>query len=273
MVTFAHKTGYLALVISSLLFTTPSLVSAAGEGMVQGTTQKVDLLTGKVTLNHMAADSIDSSKVKNGSLQGGDLAANTLTSTQIGTNAIGADELGNASVDNAALQEGAVTNNKIANGTIQGGKIAANTIQNSNIALGTLSLDRFNQATQAIILGTKTTAALFQTTAITGSDIADGSIGVNHLNSSLRSQIERIDGLDKRLDTHERGIAISMASSNIPTIPNKPHQFGVGVASFGDTQALSARYQAQVGKNAAISFGGGVAGNTSAVNMGLGFGW
>ena len=273
MVTYTHKPRYLSIIISGLLFISPCWVSAAGEGVVQGTTQKVDLLTGKVTLNHMAADSIDSSKIKNASIQGGDLAANTLTSAQIGTNAIGADELGNAAVDTAALQEGAVTNSKIANRTIQGGKIALNTIRNDNIALGTLSLDRFDQATQTVILGTKFTVAALDIGSVTGASIADGAIGMNHLAPDLRTQIERIDGLDKRLDTHERGIAISMAASNIPTVPNKARQLGVGIASFGDTQALSARYQAQLGKNAAVSFGAGVAGNTSAVNMGLGFGW
>lgn len=242
MTIYANKMSYFSSLIIIILIITPCIASAASEGVVRKTGQKVDLLDDAVKRKHIADDAINSSKVKDGSLKGKDLAYNTIT--------------------------------------------------NTHVAFGTLSLDRFDQATQEIIRSNFITPDSITSTeladnaitnsklanrSVTSNKIANGSIGMNHLAPDLRDYLNQQDlhntAQDKRLDTHERGIAISMAANNIPNLPNKAYQVGIGIAVFGDSQAISARYQALINKNTALSLGGGLAEGTSAVNMGLGFGW
>ena len=99
-----------------------------------GTLQLAD---GAVTLNKLAANSVDASKIVDGS--------------------VGAAELGANAVVNAKILDGAVTNSKLAANAVDAGKIADNAIGNSKLIDGTIALTKL--ATQPVLSVEGVTAA------------------------------------------------------------------------------------------------------------------
>jgi hypothetical protein len=84
----------------------------------------LDLVTGGVTADHLAANSVGSSEIATGAVgnaelatnavDGGKIAADAVGASEIQAGAVGAAELADNAVDTAAIQDGAVTAAKVA---------------------------------------------------------------------------------------------------------------------------------------------------------------
>jgi hypothetical protein len=151
-----------------------TLAGAKVAPLAIGTLQLAD---GAVTSSKLTADSVDATKIVDGSIGTAELAANAvvtakildgaITLTKLAANSVdasrivdgsvGAAELGANSVVNAKILDGAVTNSKLAANAVDAGKIADNTIGNSKLIDGTIALTKL--ATQPVVSVEGVTAA------------------------------------------------------------------------------------------------------------------
>ena len=109
---------------------------------------------GQVKTQDLAANSVTSSKIADGTIAVGDLGADSVGSGQLQTNSVGATEIADATIDSgeiidnsllaADLASGSVGNSEVADGSLTGNDIANNSISTADLvgsdASGSISL-------------------------------------------------------------------------------------------------------------------------------------
>lgn len=116
---------------------TPAAVKAANDNA----NTKIPNTAGSVTNTNLAANSVTSDKIKDGTIVNADIANGTITGSKITNNTITTNH----------IQDGTITNDDIAPGTIKGDRISNSTISSSHIIDGTIELNDLSTNLQNII--------------------------------------------------------------------------------------------------------------------------
>ncbi|MGI9335773.1 MAG: hypothetical protein ACR2RL_21715 [Gammaproteobacteria bacterium] len=129
----------------------------------------------------LAANSVNTSHIVNGTITGVDIAADTITAANLAPNAVNTAELADSSVTAAKIASGAVRNAELGDDSVTSRVLANDAVARANIAdnaVGALQLG--DQAVTNRVLGNN---------AVTSAKIADGSINEIDLSAALAAKI------------------------------------------------------------------------------------
>jgi hypothetical protein len=101
-----------------------------------------DKLAGGITLDKLAGNSVDSSKIVNGSVQNEDLAEDSVGTGKIRDTNVTARKLADNAAVNRVIDNGAVTATKLGQGAVTTDKIDTQAVTNVKIREGTISKNR-----------------------------------------------------------------------------------------------------------------------------------
>ena len=193
-----------------------------------------------VTLDKLAANSVNASKIVAGSITAAQLAANTITGDKIAATTIAAGNLAANSVTSDKIVADAITTAKIAAKAVTANEIAANTITAAQIAANAIT------ATQ--LAAGAVTAAKIAAGQITADKIAAGAITADKFYGTAITS--------KNYVANSAGMKIDLANGSIDTKNFKVDSAG-NVAMTGTLTMQGA--QSMTVKNASASLVGTVA--------------
>lgn len=126
---------------------TPAAVKAANDNA----NSRIPNTVGSVTNNNLAANSVTTDKIKDGTILGQDLASGTITGDKIANKTVTNDKLADNSVSSSNIIDGTIVNADLADKTITGNKIANNSITTDHITNGTILMEDLSEELQALI--------------------------------------------------------------------------------------------------------------------------
>lgn len=126
---------------------TPAAVKAANDNA----NSRIPNTAGSVTNNNLAANSVTTDKIKDGTILGQDLASGTITGDKIANKTITNDKLADNSVSSSNIIDGTIVNADLADKTITGNKIANNSITTDHITNGTILMEDLSEELQTLI--------------------------------------------------------------------------------------------------------------------------
>jgi hypothetical protein len=116
--------------------------------LASGSINTKKIKNGTITKADIAADTITSGRIKDGTLVNADLAANTIKSSRIKDGTITNVDIAANTIAGSRIKNGTVTNADLADGTILGSKLASNAVFNSIIVINTDPADPVGNCTE-----------------------------------------------------------------------------------------------------------------------------
>lgn len=142
--------------------------SITSDDILDGTISGSDIGLGQVGNGHLAADAVTSDKVLDGTLTGMDLADESIDGTKV-TGLTGAD-----------ITDGTLTGDDILDGSLTGADVAADSLNGTHVT----------GLTGADIADGSITGLDVADNSLTGNDVLDGTLEINDLDAATQSSIE-----------------------------------------------------------------------------------
>ena len=175
--------------------------------------------TGTVTATMLAANSVDSSELVDGSVDLSHMSANSVDSDQYVDGSIDTIHIADSQVTAAKLASDAVTTAKIASDAITGAKIADDAINSEHYTDGSIDTAHIadSQITSAKIADSQVTTAKVADDAITQAKIADDAVGADQLASNAVVSASIADGSVVNADINA---SAAIAHNKLAAVPD-----------------------------------------------------
>lgn len=226
---------------------TPAAVKAANDNA----NTKIPNTAGSVTNTNLAANSVTTDKIKDGTILGQDLASGTITGDKIANKTVTNDKLADNSVSSSNIIDGTIVNADLADKTITGNKIANNSITTSHITNGTILMEDLSEELQNLINGGASGGDI-ETSVTPNRAVISNSTGTGIISSHVTSaELGYLSGVTSSVQ----------AQLNNKAPVNHTHNYAGasspgGPATSANKLATARTVQTDLGSESAVSFDG-----------------
>lgn len=223
---------------------TPAAVKAANDNA----NSRIPNTAGSVTNNNLAANSVTTDKIKDGTILGQDLASGTITGDKIANKTITNDKLADNSVSSSNIIDGTIVNADLADKTITGNKIANNSITTDHITNGTILMEDLSEELQTLI----NEGGDIEISVTPNRAVISDSTGTGIISSSVTStELGYLSGVTSSVQTQLNNKAPLNHTHNYAgaSTPGGP-------ATSADKLTTAHTIQTNLGSTSAVSFNG-----------------